>query len=731
MFDRLCIIGVGLMGGSIARAARLQGLSKSIVGYGRQQDQQNLETAKRLGVIDDYYLQIEPAVRGADCVVIATPVASIESIFALLKPVWSKQTIYTDVGSTKGSVVAAAQQVFGAVPDNFVPAHPIAGAEQSGVEAAVDDLFVNKRLIITPLSHTRTESWHQVQRFWERCGSVVSVMDVQHHDAVLAATSHLPHVLAFALVDMLGHKDEQSEIFNYAAGGFRDFTRIASSDPTMWRDICLANKNEIMPLLQQTREQLDKIQRLLEHDDSRQLFAIFAYANTARQRFLNQFEGNMSKSITFQVQPGGLLQGEARVPGDKSMSHRSIMLGSLADGVTHVKGFLEAEDALATLQAFRDMGVEIEGPVDGCLTIHGVGKHGLKAPKNELYLGNSGTSMRLLSGLLAGQSFNSVLTGDKSLSGRPMKRVTEPLAAMGADIKATEKGTAPLYITGKAGQLQVIDYVMPMASAQVKSCLLLAGMYADGETSVTEPAPTRDHTERMLSGFSYPVKKEGSKVTITAQGQLTAADIDVPSDISSAAFFLVGASIAPGSDLLLKHVGINPTRTGVIDILRLMGANIEVLNERVVGGEPVADLHVVYSPLTGIDIPEELVPLAIDEFPVLFVAAACAKGQTRLSGAEELRVKESDRIQVMADGLQILGVDAQPTEDGMIIQGGPIGGGVVTSHGDHRIAMAFSIAGLRANAPITVLDCANVNTSFPEFKDLVKRLGLALVCEEV
>jgi len=730
MFDKLCIIGVGLMGGSVARTVRLKGLSKNIVGYGRLQDLQNLETAKRLGVIDDYFLDIENAVQDADCVVIATPVESIESILSLLKPVWSEHTIYTDVGSTKGSVVASAQRVFGVIPNNFVLAHPIAGAEQSGVEAAVDDLFVNKRLIISPLSHTRIDALKKIQSFWEQCGSDVSMMEVHRHDAILAATSHLPHVLAFALVDMLGHQDEQSEIFNYAAGGFRDFTRIASSDPTMWRDICLANKNEIIPLLEQTKSQLDKIQCLLENNEGQQLFEIFAYANTARQRFLNQFEGNMTKTITFKVQPGGLLQGEARVPGDKSMSHRSIMLGSLADGVTHVKGFLEAEDALATLQAFRDMGVEIEGPVDGCLTIHGVGKHGLKAPKNDLYLGNSGTSMRLLSGLLAGQPFNSVLTGDKSLSGRPMKRVTEPLALMGADITATEKGTAPLYITGRAGQLQGIDYAMPMASAQVKSCLLLAGMYAEGETSVTEPAPTRDHTERMLSGFSYPVKQQGSKVTITANGELTAADIDVPSDISSAAFFLVGASIAPGSDLLLKHVGINPTRTGVIDILRLMGANIEVLNERVVGGEPVADLHVVYSPLTGIDIPEALVPLAIDEFPVLFVAAACAKGQTRLSGAEELRVKESDRIQVMADGLQILGVDAQPTEDGMVIQGGAIGGGVVTSHGDHRIAMAFSIAGLRADAPITILDCANVNTSFPEFKDLVHRLGLALVCEE-
>jgi 3-phosphoshikimate 1-carboxyvinyltransferase len=439
----------------------------------------------------------------------------------------------------------------------------------------------------------------------------------------------------------------------------------------------------------------------------------------------------MSKSITFKVNPGGSLKGEARVPGDKSISHRSIMLGSLAEGVTHVKGFLEAEDALATLQAFRDMGVRIEGPVNGELTIYGVGKHGLKAPEKELYLGNSGTSMRLLSGLLAGQPFDAVLTGDKSLSGRPMKRVTDPLRTMGAEIKTTEKGTAPLHITGKAGQLKGIDYTMPMASAQVKSCLLLAGMYAQGDTSVTEPAPTRDHTERMLTGFNYPVKKEGNKVTINAEGKLTACEIDVPSDISSAAFFLVGASIAPGSDLLLKHVGINPTRTGVIDILKLMGANIEVLNERVVGGEPVADLHVKHSQLKGIDIPEELVPLAIDEFPVLFVAAACAEGQTRLTGAEELRVKESDRIQVMADGLKILGVDAEPTPDGMVIRGGkPIGGGTVESHGDHRIAMAFSIAGLRANAPITILDCLNVNTSFPEFKDLVKRLGLDISVSE-
>lgn len=433
----------------------------------------------------------------------------------------------------------------------------------------------------------------------------------------------------------------------------------------------------------------------------------------------------MQHKVTFHVRPGGTLKGEARVPGDKSISHRSIMLGSLAEGVTRVSGFLQAEDCLSTMKAFQAMGVRIEGPADGKVTVHGVGLHGLKAPTQELYLGNSGTSMRLLSGLLAGQAFDSVLTGDPSLSKRPMKRVTEPLRLMGARIDTTEKGTSPLHIHGGSA-LKGIHYEMPMASAQVKSCLLLAGLYAEGRTSVREPAPTRDHTERMLSGFGYPVQRQGDVVSVESGGKLTACDVDVPSDISSAAFFMVGASIAAGADVVLKHVGINPTRTGVIDILKLMGANIEVLNAREAGGEPVADIRIRGSQLRGIDIPEELVPLAIDEFPVLFVAAACAEGETRLTGAEELRVKESDRIQVMADGLRILGVDAAPTADGMVVRGGAMSGGEVESHGDHRIAMAFSIAGLRASGPITIQDCANVNTSFPTFVELAQRLGLSV-----
>ena len=426
------------------------------------------------------------------------------------------------------------------------------------------------------------------------------------------------------------------------------------------------------------------------------------------------------------VKPGGQLNGEFRVPGDKSISHRSIMFGAIADGTTRVTGFLQGEDSLNTLRAFRAMGVEIEGPNDkGEVTIHGVGIDGLSAPAQSIDLGNSGTSIRLMSGLLSGQTFDVELSGDRSLSKRPMKRVTEPLALMGAKVDTEEGGRPPLKING-GSVIKGIDYILPMASAQVKSCILLAGMYAQGKTCVTEPATTRDHTERMLNAFGYPVETNGNKMCIEGGGRLTACDIDVPADISSAAFYMVGASIAENSDITLQHVGVNPTRTGVIDILKLMGGNIELLNERIVGGEPVADIRIRSARLKGIHVPESLVPLAIDEFPVLFVAAACAEGKTVVSGAEELRVKESDRIQVMADGLQAIGVDAESTPDGMIINGGPIKGGKVHSRDDHRIAMAFTMAALRSETDIVIEDCENVNTSFPDFIGIANRAGISV-----
>lgn len=434
----------------------------------------------------------------------------------------------------------------------------------------------------------------------------------------------------------------------------------------------------------------------------------------------------MQVSETFTIDPGGCLRGTISVPGDKSISHRSVIFASIAEGDTEISGFLHGEDTLATAAALRFMGVPMEGPRNGKLQVSGVGLRGLRAPAQSLDLGNSGTAMRLLPGVLAAQDFDVSLCGDASLTRRPMARIIRPLTSMGARIDTGDGATPPLTIHGRGAPLRAIDYEMPVASAQVKSCLLLAGLYADGVTRIHEPVPSRDHTERMLAAFGHAVHRSGAMVSIEGGIGLHATSVEVPGDISSAAFFLVGASIAPGSDLRIQGVGMNPTRIGVVEVLRAMGARIDIENERNAGGEPLADLRVRAADLHGVDIPTSLVPLAIDEFPVLFVAAACAHGETRLDGARELRVKESDRIAAMAEGLAVLGVDAEPREDGMRIRGGALGGGRVDSRGDHRIAMALAMAGLRATQPVVIADCANVATSFPGFAALARDAGLPI-----
>lgn len=725
--ERLVVIGLGLIGGSFAKGLREQAVFREVVGF--DLDGASRRLAVELGIVDRCTDSLEQACRGATVIQLAVPILAAEKVLASLAELDLGEAVITDVGSAKGNIVACARRTLGDRMLRFVPGHPIAGSEQSGVSAAKSTLFRRHKVILTPLADTDPRALELVDRLWRSLDADVEHMEVEHHDEVLAATSHLPHLLAFGLVDSLARRHENLEIFRYAAGGFRDFTRIAGSDPLMWHDIFLANRTAVLHTLDAFRADLDQLRAAVDQGDGHHLLGVFTRARVAREHFGKILARRAyvdvmhSKDQIFLANPGGSLSGRVRVPGDKSISHRSIMLGSLAEGVTEVEGFLEGEDALATLQAFRDMGVVVEGPNQGRVTVHGVGLNGLKPPPGPIYVGNSGTSMRLLAGLLSAQPFDSVLTGDASLSKRPMNRVAKPLREMGAVIETGPEGRPPLHIKG-GQRLTAMHYEMPMASAQVKSCLLLAGLYARGETAVTEPAPTRDHTERMLRGFGYPVTVQGSTARVESGHRLRGTRIEVPADISSAAFFLVAASIAPGSDLLLEHVGVNPTRTGVIDILRLMGADLELSNEREVGGEPVADIRVRAAQLKGIDIPEDLVPLAIDEFPVLFVAAACAQGRTVLRGAEELRVKESDRIQVMADGLQALGVKAEPTPDGIVIEGGPIGGGEIQSHGDHRIAMSFSVAALRASGPIRIHDCANVATSFPNFLALAQAAGM-------
>jgi len=426
----------------------------------------------------------------------------------------------------------------------------------------------------------------------------------------------------------------------------------------------------------------------------------------------------------WRVAPGATLGGEVAIPGDKSISHRAMLFGGIADGRTEVDGFLESEDCLATLNAMRAMGVTIERPAPQRVVVHGVGRDGLRAPAAPLDMGNAGTAMRLSMGLLAGQSFNATLVGDPSLSRRPMERAAKPLREMGARIETTD-GRPPVRVYGGA-ELHGVDWDLAVPSAQVKSAILIAGLYADGETAVREHAVTRDHTERMLRAFGVDVQVRDGRAALRGGQRLQGCRLTVPGDISSAAFFLVAGALAAREPLVIRNVGVNPTRTGVIDILRLMGADLRLVNERRAGDEPVADLEVRRSELRGVEVPRELVPLAIDEFPVLFVAAANARGRTVVTGAEELRVKESDRIAAMADGLRAIGVNAEPTPDGMVIEGGSCGGGRIDSRGDHRIAMAFAVAALRASAPIEILDVANVATSFPGFTTLAGRVGLGV-----
>jgi len=435
--------------------------------------------------------------------------------------------------------------------------------------------------------------------------------------------------------------------------------------------------------------------------------------------------------LGFIAAPGRPLCGELRVPGDKSVSHRAIMLAALAEGSSPIDGFLEGEDTRATAAAFAAMGVAIDTPSPSRRVVHGVGLHGLQAPVAAIDCGNAGTGMRLLAGLLAGQRFDSVLIGDASLSKRPMRRIIEPLAKMGARIDSEPGELPPLRIRGGA-RLSGIDYAPPVASAQVKSAVLLGGLYANGETIVREPHPTRDYSERMLAAFGWPVEHRPGFVRLSGGHRLQARAVRVPADFSSAAFFLVAASIVPGSDLLLRDVGVHPRRTGLLEALRLMGADIEVQRKPVSdGNEPIADLRVRHAQLHGIDVPEALVPDMIDEFPALFVAAALAEGRTTVRGAAELRVKESDRIATMAAGLRALGASIDETPDGAIIHGGRLHGGEADSHGDHRIAMSLAVAAQCADGEVRIRDCANVATSFPEFDALAAGIGFGITVSPV
>lgn len=767
------IVGLGLIGGSVAKGLRGQGLQ--VLAMDR--NQAALDAALKDGTLDEAVPPegLEKIIGKVDLIVIALPPQAGSQFLLPLASMLVARNVYpivTDVSSVKSPVVQAAEALPKAFCRRFVPGHPIAGSERSGYHAARADLFRARNVILSPLVDTEPTAVTAVHRFWRALGSEVLGMHPCQHDQVLAATSHLPHLLAYAMVDVLLGQARGGDIFRYAAGGFADFSRLASSEPQLWAEIFSSNAPPLQAALDAYIADLTRFKRALVEKDYAYMSDKLRRSKKARQEFLYRYhkgsesEPPFEEELIYELQPGGSVGGQLNLPGDKSVSHRALILGAIAEGVTRVQGFLESEDSLCTLAALREMGVTVVGPDSleplkspehdkpNELIIYGVGKHGLQAPRKSLDMGNSGTAMRLLAGLLAPQPFAATLIGDESLCQRPMGRIARPLRLMGARISTAGKGERPpLHInrrivpsaiavpTGKlfGVRLRGITYRMPVASAQLKSCLLLAGLYADGETEIKEPAPCRDHSERMLAAFGYPLHRQQGICRLQGGHPLQATDIQVPADISSAAFFMVAAAITPGSELRLSRVGVNPTRSGIITLLRMMGGDVRLHdqtgddgdNETAKGHEPVADISVCYNPLRGIEIPRCSVPLAIDEFPALFIAAACAEGETVLQGAAELRVKESDRIEAMAAGLRVLGVTVETTADGIRIHGRgaadpPFGGGEIDSRGDHRIAMAFAVAALRASAPLRIRRCNNVHTSFPGFYDTARAAGLQI-----
>lgn len=723
MYDKTLVIGLGLIGGSLCLALRRAGLIRQLMGY--DNSAAIMKEAINSKIIDESPVNLKDAMNlvlgKKDLIIVAVPLTAYPEVLEVCHNVDTQATIM-DVGSAKTNLLSSLRAIWNQVPTNFVGTHPIAGSEKNGLAAADAQLFTNRKLIIVPYKWTNPARVYSVAQLWETLGCDVSFMDWKTHDKIFSYTSHLPHLLAYSLVESLATHRYNEDFFTYAASGFRDFTRIAASDERMWTDIFMTNKDYLMIALSRFQRLLATIRSDVQLDKQENLISRLKKSRARRYAFNNT--ALPRNDHDYLCSPCSALQGEITVAADKSISHRAAILGSIAKGMTRITNFLWAQDTIATIECLRAMKIKITAEGENLL-IKGNGLYGLRKPVHSLSCGNAGTTARLLCGLLSAQKFSSNLRGDSSLSSRPMERVIAPLQQMGAQIYAQQQ-RLPLLIFGNP-KLTAIEYTTPVPSAQVKSAILIAALYAKGESSISEPALTRDHTERMMKNFGYKIKRiNDHSLSIQGEGTLYGAEIKVPADISSAAFFIVAASITPDSRIMLKNIGVNARRIGVINILKLMGANIRLHNKRQYGSEPIADIEVCHAPLKGIDIPPEQVPLAIDELPVIMVAGACAQGTTRLTHARELRVKESDRIATMVKGLQKLSIQAQAMEDGAIITGGTLTAGTVDSYEDHRIAMSFAVAACRAQGEIRIKRCANVATSFPDFIVCAQTIGMSI-----
>ncbi len=707
----LLVVGLGLIGGSIALCAKNSPLVEKIVAL--DPDAEAIEKGLKLGLIQRGLTEPKRELfkneQNPWIVMISSPVDTERFALEEILPILPPNTVVTDAGSVKGELVAELHRLCAHEGVPFVGGHPIAGTEKSGVENAVEGLFEGAVVVLTPLEETDASAMELVHGFWESLGAQVETMDPYTHDEVFSAVSHLPHAVSYALVNaIISAQKSGSPLLEYTGGGFKDFTRIAASNPAMWQAIFLQNRENLLEHIEIYQKELASIHQAVKERDKKRLFNLLERACYSRR----SLEAQDEIVVHPREEP---FTGSYTLPGDKSISHRAVMLSALAEGESRIEGLLESDDVNSTISVLRALGVRISKQRrEVVITSGGVSK--LQEPNAVLDAGNSGTTFRLMTGILSSLPLFTVLSGDASLRRRPMGRVIKPLRLMGANIMARANDSLPpLAIRG--GSLKAIEYTLPVASAQVKSAILLAGLNAEGETVVVEPMPTRDHTERMLKHAGAKVWREETRV-ILQPGSLEPRRWQVPGDLSSAAYLLTAAALIPKSEILLKGVGVNPTRTGFLSILERMGFKIALENQKMLCGEPVADLRAAYTgELKGIEVKGQDIPLAIDEIPLVALLGVFAQGDTVISDAQELRVKESDRIHGVVSQLSLLGAEIEEQPDGMVIHGtGRLkGGATVSSMGDHRLAMMLTLAAMVSEEPVRIKGAHWVSISFPQF----------------
>ena len=724
-FGNVLVIGLGMIGGSVAKALKERGLATL---YGSDRRDTELSLGLSTGVID-FAVELTPdVISKMDIILLATPVRAMEHVLETIAPMLNVDTLVTDVGSTKASVIESARRVFGCVPANFIPGHPIAGAEKSGVLAANPNLFEHHKVIVTPLVTSDLNLLDRLHLFWSSIGAEVVSMDVEHHDLVLAGSSHLPHLLAYTLVDSLANSELRQDVFRFAAGGFRDFTRIASSDPVMWRDVFLANKDANLVVLNEFMARLEQMKMAIEEADGASMFGVFTRAKSARDHFMRlQKEKEAGRnarieSIAVSFPLMSSIKGAVSLAGDQSLSHRAIAMASLAEGVSFLSNLDIGFNAKHTVQAFRDMGVVIEEFGEGQLRIHGVGLRGLKAPIAPINVGNSPTTLHILLPVLAGQDFEVTLVGEGSILELPLNDVLPILASLGAKVSASASSGLPVHI--KPNKLPKADVVVQGAYSKVKMAALIAGCYLSSNVVLSESKCSRNHTENLLSAFGCSLREDGRVLCYPDDRKLKSVDVALPADVTKTAWLVLLASVLPGSRLEIENVLVNNTRTGYLAVLKRAGASVETLSSITYTPELSETILVQFSSLVSFNIDENEAFMVRDELVFLCVAAVFAKGRSRIDGINKLPFECEERLRALIDSLIKVGVTCVIGNDFVEIEGGVPSGGELDCAGDYLLAMAQIALGARSSGAIKVHDCVGLFEEFHEFERITASLGV-------